>query len=93
MHSSMVDASLLFYRRSGAALIKWGQWAAARPDLFPADFCDAMSTLQVCCGICCIPSPHSAGPTQAHAQAHTVPAPAFSPSGMCALRERSGCTE
>jgi hypothetical protein len=28
----------------GAAFIKWGQWSSSRRDIFPADFCDALST-------------------------------------------------
>jgi aarF domain-containing kinase len=31
---------------SGAAFIKWGQWAATRSDMFEEDLCDALSTLQ-----------------------------------------------
>lgn len=30
---------------AGAAFIKWGQWAAARPDLFPRDLCAQLSAL------------------------------------------------
>lgn len=30
---------------AGPAFIKWGQWAAARPDLLPRDICDALSDL------------------------------------------------
>jgi len=30
---------------SGPALIKWGQWAATRPDLLPPDLCDALAQL------------------------------------------------
>lgn len=30
---------------AGAAFIKWGQWAAARPDLFPRDLCAQLATL------------------------------------------------
>lgn len=30
---------------SGAACIKWAQWASARPDIFPQDFCDTLSQL------------------------------------------------
>ena len=30
---------------SGAAFIKWGQWAATRSDMFPTQLCDALSTL------------------------------------------------
>eukprot|EP00898_Chlorokybus_atmophyticus_P002550 jgi/Chlat1/3296/Chrsp22S03447 len=32
--------------RAGAAFIKWGQWAAAREDLFPQDLCIVLSQLQ-----------------------------------------------
>ncbi|PNH12285.1 putative serine/threonine-protein kinase [Tetrabaena socialis] len=42
-------------RRSGAAFIKWGQWAATRADLFPDDFCSALSQL------------HDAAPTHSFA--------------------------
>jgi hypothetical protein len=31
---------------SGAAFIKWGQWAATRSDMFPLPLCDALSNLQ-----------------------------------------------
>ena len=31
---------------SGAAFIKWGQWASTRPDIFPSDLCSALSVLQ-----------------------------------------------
>ncbi|KAH7416274.1 hypothetical protein KP509_14G083600 [Ceratopteris richardii] len=31
---------------AGAAFIKWGQWAATRPDLFPRDLCLELSKLQ-----------------------------------------------
>ncbi|XP_078167450.1 uncharacterized protein LOC144562157 isoform X1 [Carex rostrata] len=30
---------------AGPAFIKWGQWAATRPDLFPADLCTELSKL------------------------------------------------
>lgn len=30
---------------AGAAFIKWGQWAATRPDLFPKDMCTQLSKL------------------------------------------------
>ncbi|KAL3691248.1 hypothetical protein R1sor_004899 [Riccia sorocarpa] len=30
---------------AGAAFIKWGQWAATRPDLFPRDLCSYLSKL------------------------------------------------
>lgn len=31
--------------RAGPAFIKWGQWAATRPDLFPQDLCTVLSEL------------------------------------------------
>ncbi|CAI9114691.1 OLC1v1015470C1 [Oldenlandia corymbosa var. corymbosa] len=31
--------------RAGPAFIKWGQWAASRPDLFPRDLCAELSKL------------------------------------------------
>ncbi|KAL8512019.1 hypothetical protein ACS0TY_018469 [Phlomoides rotata] len=31
--------------RAGPAFIKWGQWAATRPDLFPRDLCNELSKL------------------------------------------------
>uniref|UniRef100_A0A0D6R1D5 ABC1 atypical kinase-like domain-containing protein n=2 Tax=Araucaria cunninghamii TaxID=56994 RepID=A0A0D6R1D5_ARACU len=31
--------------KAGPAFIKWGQWAATRPDLFPRDFCDQLAKL------------------------------------------------
>ena len=31
--------------RSGAAFIKWSQWASVRPDMFPQALCDVLSTL------------------------------------------------
>ncbi|XP_010553421.1 PREDICTED: probable serine/threonine-protein kinase abkC [Tarenaya hassleriana] len=31
--------------RAGPAFIKWGQWAATRPDLFPRDLCSQLSKL------------------------------------------------
>eukprot|EP00898_Chlorokybus_atmophyticus_P003011 jgi/Chlat1/3710/Chrsp251S03863 len=31
---------------AGAAFIKWGQWAATRPDLFPDDMCKTLAQLQ-----------------------------------------------
>uniref|UniRef100_A0A7S3XDK9 Protein kinase domain-containing protein n=1 Tax=Picocystis salinarum TaxID=88271 RepID=A0A7S3XDK9_9CHLO len=36
---------LLGITSSGAALIKWGQWAATREDLFPTDLCRVLSSL------------------------------------------------
>lgn len=32
--------------RAGPAFIKWGQWAATRPDLFPPDLCTSLERLQ-----------------------------------------------
>lgn len=46
--------------RAGPAFIKWGQWAATRPDLFPQDACAALAALQ------------TKAPT--HAYVHTVAA-------------------
>ncbi|TYI12999.1 hypothetical protein ES332_A08G027600v1 [Gossypium tomentosum] len=31
--------------KAGPAFIKWGQWAATRPDLFPRDLCDILAEL------------------------------------------------
>ncbi|CAD5195754.1 unnamed protein product [Musa acuminata subsp. malaccensis] len=31
--------------KAGPALIKWGQWAATRPDLFPSDLCTELAKL------------------------------------------------
>lgn len=31
---------------AGPAFIKWGQWAATRPDMFPQDLCDSLAVLQ-----------------------------------------------
>ncbi|KAK8934914.1 hypothetical protein KSP39_PZI014852 [Platanthera zijinensis] len=31
--------------RAGPAFIKWGQWAATRPDLFPVDLCNQLTKL------------------------------------------------
>ncbi|GAV74441.1 ABC1 domain-containing protein [Cephalotus follicularis] len=33
----------LTLEKAGPAFIKWGQWAATRPDLFPRDLCDELS--------------------------------------------------
>lgn len=33
--------------RAGPAFIKWGQWAATRPDLFPKDLCNELSKLHM----------------------------------------------
>ncbi|KAH9538519.1 hypothetical protein CY35_15G010300 [Sphagnum magellanicum] len=35
----------LSLEQAGAAFIKWGQWAATRPDLFPRDLCSELSKL------------------------------------------------
>mmetsp|Transcript_27691 Transcript_27691/g.54073 ORF Transcript_27691/g.54073 Transcript_27691/m.54073 type:complete len:748 (-) Transcript_27691:510-2753(-) len=35
----------LSLERSGAAFIKWGQWAATRPDIFPRSMCTSMQSL------------------------------------------------
>ncbi|GJT33088.1 probable serine/threonine-protein kinase abkC [Tanacetum coccineum] len=32
--------------KAGPAFIKWGQWAASRPDLFPKDLCAVLAELQ-----------------------------------------------
>ncbi|KAD4178927.1 hypothetical protein E3N88_27518 [Mikania micrantha] len=32
--------------KAGPAFIKWGQWAASRPDLFPNDLCTELAELQ-----------------------------------------------
>ncbi|KAL4185744.1 hypothetical protein AMTRI_Chr10g232230 [Amborella trichopoda] len=36
----------LTLEKAGPAFIKWGQWAATRPDLFPIDLCSELSKLQ-----------------------------------------------
>lgn len=45
----MTDGVLQLVRwtleRAGPAFIKWGQWAATRPDLFPPDVCRALTRL------------------------------------------------
>lgn len=33
--------------RAGPAFIKWGQWAATRPDLFPSDLCSELTKLHM----------------------------------------------
>ena len=38
--------------RAGPAFIKWGQWAATRPDMFPTDLCDVLTSLQTGWNIC-----------------------------------------
>lgn len=45
MHACADTRSAAPRRQSGAAFIKWAQWAATRGDLFPQDFCDTMSSL------------------------------------------------
>lgn len=35
----------LTLEKAGPAFIKWGQWAAARPDLFPRDLCSELAKL------------------------------------------------
>ncbi|OVA07980.1 UbiB domain [Macleaya cordata] len=35
----------LTLERAGPAFIKWGQWAATRPDLFPSDLCTELTKL------------------------------------------------
>uniref|UniRef100_A0A1D1ZH57 ABC1 family protein YPL109C, mitochondrial n=1 Tax=Anthurium amnicola TaxID=1678845 RepID=A0A1D1ZH57_9ARAE len=39
---NVVHATL---ERAGPAFIKWGQWAATRPDLFPSDLCSELTKL------------------------------------------------
>ena len=41
-----MDLVVWTLERAGPAFIKWGQWAATRPDLFPPDLCRALSRLQ-----------------------------------------------
>lgn len=36
----------LTLEKAGPAFIKWGQWAATRPDLFPKDLCSELAKLQ-----------------------------------------------
>lgn len=50
---------------AGAAFIKWGQWAATRPDLFPRDLCFHLSKL------------HAAAPAHNFAQTRTTIEGAF----------------
>ncbi|CAI9760288.1 unnamed protein product [Fraxinus pennsylvanica] len=42
----MLQAVHQTLERAGPAFIKWGQWAAARPDLFPRDLCIELAKLQ-----------------------------------------------
>lgn len=41
-----LDLLLWTMEGAGPAFIKWGQWAATRPDLFPADICSTLEKLQ-----------------------------------------------
>ncbi|KAL2622671.1 hypothetical protein R1flu_002876 [Riccia fluitans] len=50
---------------AGAAFIKWGQWAATRPDLFPRDLCSYLSKL------------HSQAPAHNFAQTRKIVEKAF----------------
>ncbi|CAM6109737.1 unnamed protein product [Calypogeia fissa] len=50
---------------AGAAFIKWGQWAATRPDLFPRDLCHHLSKL------------HAAAPAHNFAQTRNIVEGAF----------------
>ncbi|KAL5162752.1 putative serine/threonine-protein kinase abkC [Glycine soja] len=43
MWLSVVHCTL---EKAGPAFIKWGQWAATRPDLFPQDLCTKLAELQ-----------------------------------------------
>lgn len=43
-HRALPDACS-WLARAGAAFIKWGQWAATRPDLFPKDMCEQLTQL------------------------------------------------
>ena len=40
-----LHAVRLALEKAGSAFIKWGQWAATRPDLFPPDLCSELSKL------------------------------------------------
>jgi hypothetical protein len=57
--------------RSGAAFIKWGQWAATRPDIFPRQMCEALGSLHDQVQHNTIPSPS--------------PSPSSSPSSLAIL--------
>ena len=41
-----MDLVVWTLERAGPAFIKWGQWAATRPDMFPQDLCQKLSSLQ-----------------------------------------------
>lgn len=41
-----LDLVVWTLERAGPAFIKWGQWAATRPDLFPPDLCTKLAQLQ-----------------------------------------------
>jgi aarF domain-containing kinase len=45
MRSAAFKLLLWACRQSGAAFIKWGQWASTREDIFPDDFCRILSNL------------------------------------------------
>lgn len=52
-YASSAFRDIIWYRlltnsmaNSGAAFIKWGQWASTRPDVFPEKLCFVLSTLQ-----------------------------------------------
>lgn len=40
-----LEVVLVTLEKAGPAFIKWGQWAATRPDLFPRDLCTQLSKL------------------------------------------------
>ncbi|CAI0375518.1 unnamed protein product [Linum tenue] len=40
-----LDIVCLTLEKAGPAFIKWGQWAATRPDLFPKDLCSKLTRL------------------------------------------------
>lgn len=42
-----LDLVVWTLERAGPAFIKWGQWAATRPDLFPPDLCSKLAQLQI----------------------------------------------
>ncbi|EPS65841.1 hypothetical protein M569_08936, partial [Genlisea aurea] len=42
---SWIHSVRVTLEKAGPAFIKWGQWAAARPDLFPKDLCDELGEL------------------------------------------------
>ncbi|CAN1149684.1 Probable serine/threonine-protein kinase abkC [Linum perenne] len=44
--STFLQVVLRTLELAGPAFIKWGQWAATRPDLFPRDLCTKLSELQ-----------------------------------------------